>query len=399
VSTLNIEDLRARRHAAVEVSGWGAPVRIFQPHNACFWVILVLVMLGVRKFYDMAAPTAGVFAPANIAAVASAGIFCLLFLAYLHHIDRYERTPASLAVTAFLGGGFIATWVVALPGNGALMDLYTKAFGQVWATDWKAGLTAPFVEETAKGAVFLLLMGLAPKVIRTAYDGLIVGAYVGLGFQVLEDVLYGQNSAYSHFGDNQIGAVLHTFVMRAATGIASHALYTALFAAGLVYLIGTLAQPRRVGRGLVLMASAIVVHGLWDSTAALAKGSLAGALLLMAAITVASLIMLTVAIRWGAHNERGFMRAILEPEVANGTLTTFELTAVAGDRGDRRRDKRAALRNRAAGVSRRREKHILAAARDLAHDLAAAVSSDEGDNTTAVQRSRDEIRRLRGRNY
>ena len=94
---------------------------------------------------------------------------------------------------------------MALPGNAALMDLYAKFFGQAWATDWKAGLTAPFVEETAKGAVFLLLLGLAPFVIRTVYDGLIVGAYVGLGFQVLEDMLYGQNAAYTNFGVDQVG--------------------------------------------------------------------------------------------------------------------------------------------------------------------------------------------------
>ena len=75
-------------------------------------------------------------------------------------------------------------------------------------------------------------MGLAPVVIRTASDGLIVGAYVGLGFQILEDVFYAQNAAFAQFGANQSEAVLHIFVLRAVTGIPSHALYTALFGAG-----------------------------------------------------------------------------------------------------------------------------------------------------------------------
>ena len=90
------------------------------------------------------------------------------------------------------------------------MSIYTKVFGQAWATDWQAGLTAPFVEETSKGAIFVLLLGLAPVVIRTASDGLMVGAYVGLGFQILEDILYAQNSAFAEFGAHQSDAVLHT---------------------------------------------------------------------------------------------------------------------------------------------------------------------------------------------
>ena len=139
------------------------------------------------------------------------------------------------------------------------------------------------MEESSKAICFLLLMGLGPVVIRTVSDGLMVGAYVGLGFQVLEDLLYGQNAAAAQFGANQTDAVLGTFVLRALTGISSHALYTALFAAGLIYALGTVrsrggwtrvvlmlaavADPRRLGlgggdrraglRGLVLLGTIV----------------------------------------------------------------------------------------------------------------------------------------------
>lgn len=385
-------DLLRLRAAAIDESGWGARFHLLQPRNLCFWVYVLLLVLGARQLYGIAAPTAGVFAEANLAAVASAGTFCLLFVLFLRHVDRYERTPASLAVAAFVGGGIGAPWAMALSGNAAMMDIYAKTFGQAWATDWKAGLTAPFVEETAKGAVFLLLLGLAPVVIRTVYDGLIVGAFVGLGFQVLEDMLYGENSAYEHFGVDQVDSVLHTFVLRSATGVASHAMYTAIFAAGIVYLVGTRAQPRRVGRGLALIIGAMLVHGTWDSMAALADGNgfvVAG---LMVAITVASIAILVVALHWGSHRERGYLRDILAPEVQEGVLTELELQALTGERSHRRRDRRAAVRGREQGVSRHREKHVLAAALDLAHDL--AESGGSGDS--AVEHSRSEIRRLRG---
>jgi protease PrsW len=387
VSAATDDELLADRRTAIATSGWGAPFRLVQPHNAAFWVLLALIAVGVWHAIGAVVPTAGVFAAADTAALISSGLFAVAFLLFLRWADRWEHTPGRLAALAFAGGGFGAAFGIALPANAAMMSLYAKLFGQPFATDWKAGLTAPFVEETAKGAVFLLLMGLAPVVVRTVYDGLIVGAYTGLGFQVLEDMLYGQNAAFRSFGVDQVQSVLGSFIGRAVTGIPSHALYTALFAAGMIYLIGTPAQPRRVGRGLLLVLSAVVVHGVWDSAAALGGGTaLVYAVLLL--ITVLAVAALFVALHLGASRERGFMRAVLAPEVRAGVLTDAELDGVAGDRAQRR----AALRHRTPGTGRHREKRILRAARDLAADLSRAG----GDDSPEVRHSRDEIARLRG---
>ncbi|QJY49350.1 PrsW family intramembrane metalloprotease [Pseudonocardia broussonetiae] len=380
-------DEQARRREAVAVSGWGAPFRFVQPRNLCFWLYLLLVGAGIRQLIEIVTPTAGVFAAADIASLVTSGLFALAFLAFLHHADRFERTPAGLATAAFLAGGVGAAFVIALPGNAAVTSLYAKLFGQPFAVDWQAALAAPFVEETAKGAVFLLVMGLAPVVVRTAYDGLIVGAYTGLGFQVFEDMLYGQNSAAQHFGADQVESVVGTFALRTVTGVVSHALFTALFAAGLVYLIGTVAQPRRVGRGLALVLAAVLVHGVWDGAAALGRG---GPLIVVVMLltTVAGIVALLVALRLGAGREARFMRAVMGPEVTAGTITAEELDGLAG----RRRDRKAAVRHRPDGVTRRTEKRVLAAALDLAHDLAEAG----GDDSDAVRHSRTEIARLRG---
>jgi RsiW-degrading membrane proteinase PrsW (M82 family) len=376
------------RREAIDVSGWGARFRLVQPRNACFWVYLALVGTGIRHVVGQVTPTAGVFAQADVLALLTSGLFCAVFLMFLHWADRWERTPAGLAVAAFLAGGFGSTFAIAITGNAAVMSLYAKLLGQAFAADWKAGLTAPFVEETAKGAAFLLVMGLAPVVVRTVYDGLIVGAYTGLGFQVVEDMLYGQNAAAANFGANQAESVLDTFVQRAITGIASHALYTALFGAGLIYLLGTVAQPRRPGRGLLLVLAAVVFHGVWDSAAALGGG---GVLVLPVLVltTVLAVVALFVALRLGGGREREFMRAILAPEVRNGTLGEGELDAVVGGR----RERRAAVRHRPDGMSRRREKHVVRAARDLAGDLADSGGAD----TPQVGHARAEIARLRGR--
>ena len=378
-------ELLERRRAAIATSGWGARFDFFQPHNACLWVYLGLVVSGLWFVVNTVKGTGGAFDEAYATALVSSALFAAAFLAFLRHADRWERTPPALALAAFLGGGFGATFAIAIVGNGALMSIYTKVFGEAWATDWEAGLTAPFVEETSKGAIFVLLLGLAPVVIRTASDGLMVGAYVGLGFQIVEDILYAQNSAFAEFGAHQSDAVLHTFLLRAVTGIPSHALYTALFGAGVIYALGTPAQPRRLARGIALMLSAMLIHGVWDSSAAIGGPVFVGLILL--ATTVFSLLALLVAIRWAGGRERMFMREIMAPEVDAGTISEAELDALAGDRKARR----AAVKTRAKGVSRRREKHVLRAARDLAADLAVAG----GEDTPPVEYSRSEIARLR----
>ncbi|GLZ48873.1 hypothetical protein Acsp06_50580 [Actinomycetospora sp. NBRC 106375] len=381
------DELLAGRAAAIRVSGWGAPFRLFQPHNACFWVALALIALGLWNFVPSYVNTFGVFAAADITSLVTSGLFALVFLYFLHRSDRWERTPGRLVASAFVLGGFGAAFAVALPGNAPLMSIYTKLFGQAWAVDWKAGLTAPFVEESAKGICFLLLLGLAPVVIRTAYDGLIVGAYVGLGFQVLEDALYGQNSALEKFGADQVGNVASTFVLRALTGVASHALYTALFAAGLIYLIGTVAQPRRVGRGVALVLAAVVIHGVWDSSGAIADGTPLVSVVLVLT-TVVAVVVLFWAIRVGGRRESEFMRAILAPEQARGTISDVELEAAAGHR----RERRTFLRSAGDRATRRRRKHILHAIGDLAEDLSRSGGHDDEE----VQHARSELHRIRG---
>jgi RsiW-degrading membrane proteinase PrsW (M82 family) len=378
-------DALERRQTAIATSGWGARFQFVQPRNACFWVYLGLVASGGWYVVNAVSTTAGAFAQAYTTALVTSGLFAAAFLLWLRWADRWERTPVSLAVAAFVGGGLAAPFGIAIVGNAAVMSLYSKLFGQAWATDWQAGLTAPFVEETSKGAVFLLLLGLAPVVIRTVADGLIVGAYVGLGFQILEDLLYAQNEAFAQFGANQADAVLHIFLLRAVTGIPSHALYTALFAAGVIYVLGTPAQPRRLGRGAALMLSAVVLHGVWDSATAI--GGAAFAALILLATTVSCLVALWIAVRWAGRRERAFMRDIMAPEVAAGTITETELNALTGHHKERR----VALRARSQGVTRRREKHVLRAARDLAADLAAA----SGGETPEVAHARAEIARLR----
>jgi len=379
------DPLLRRRAEALETSAWGEPFHFLQPRNLCFWVYLWLVVAGALRILSLYRNSFGYYEQAFTTAAVLVAIVTLIFAWVLRRQDRYERQPLTLLVTGFLWGGFAAAFALALPANGALAGLYTKAFGQVWAANWHAGLSAPLVEETSKAAGFVLLVGLAPRLIRTVNDGLIIGAFIGLGFQAFEDFLYDINGAQGSFGSAQVSGVTSEIVSRTVSDVVSHPLFTALFCAGLVYLIGTAAQPRDVPRGIGLVLASVLSHGVWDSAAAIGGRSVLPFVLL--ATGVVSLLILWFAFRAASGPERGYARDVLAPEVASGALTSDELDAVTV-RGERRRFVKQAHKRK----DRRRRRHVLRAALDLCHDLAISKGADSPE----VSQARDELSRLRG---
>ena len=375
------------RADALESSGWGNRVHWWQPRNACLWVYLVGLGYGVYGLFAYVNPTIGAYGTAlGLSAVIFAA-YGAVFWWFTAVIDRYSPQPAALRVAAFLWGGLVATWVIGLNANNALIALWTKAFGQQEGTGWAPALSAPFSEEWGKGAGVLLLLFIAPTVVRTAYDGFVLGAFVGLGFEVFEDASYALNAASEAFGVDPVGNSLHTVVLRLLTGFTSHILYSAIFGAGVVYLVGTRARPRRIARGLVLCLLAMLLHGLWDATGAIGAGNGKVVLTLIVVLTVAALAAVVTVFHLVIGPERATMRAVLAPEVEDGTITAEELDAVSGSWRARRRYRTSA----ASRADRRRRRHRLAATRDLADEIAAG----RGAETERVAYARAELARLR----
>lgn len=380
-------DLDAARDAALDVSGWGRRFVFYQPRNLAFWGYLVLVTLGVLLFSEVMIGQYPAFGQGITVAVTLLIPYGSLFWWFTQRIDRYAKLPAKLMVAAFVWGGFAATWAMAASANDASRSLYAKLFGQTWALNWSAGLTAPFTEELSKSAGLLLLITLAPRVIRTAFDGFILGAFIGLGFQILEDVAYATTAAGSHFGADQIQLSLITVWARMFTGVAAHILYSAIFCAGLVYLLGRPGEPRRVGRGLMLIAIPMVLHGVWNSLQAIAGSNGVRQLLLLFAVIVIALVILAWVFSMTVIRERDLMRVVMAPEVARGVINAAELAAISGNRKARK----AFRKSIPIGMGRRQGGYVLNAARDLAAELASARGAD----TDRVQFARSEVQRIR----
>ena len=387
MTTTTLADLDRARDIALDLSGWGRRFSFYQPRNFAFWGYLLLVGMGFLVFISTLVRRYDAYGQAIGLAVTSFGIYAALFWWFTAYIDHYAKLPAKLMVVAFVWGGFAATGAMAANANDAILAIYAKTFGQVWALNWGAGLAAPFTEEWAKGSGLLLLIALAPRQVRTAFDGFILGAFIGLGFQIIEDVSYAMTSAGTQFGANQIGASVGTIVLRMVSGVAAHILYTAIFGAGLVYLLGRPAEPRKVGRGLLLVAIPMLLHGIWDSLGAIAGPSglkLIG--LLIGAIVVALAILVQV-YKATVKPERDFVRDVMAPEEARNVITLAELDAMTGNRKARKAYRKATPKGR----ERKHARYVLNAAYALGDELAAARGAD----TDRVRFARAEVARIR----
>ncbi|MFC3961020.1 PrsW family intramembrane metalloprotease [Nocardia jiangsuensis] len=387
MTTTSTGDIDRVRVLAIEQSGWGRSFTFYQPRNLAFWVYVLLTASGALLFASRIGNTYGAYSRAILVTAAVFAVYGALLWWFTQHIDRYARQPTKILVVAFCWGGFAATWAMASYANTALIGIYGKLFGHAWAQDWGAGLAAPFTEETAKGFGLLLLIALAPRLVRTAFDGFILGAFLGLGFEIIEDIAYGMNSGAAQFGANQVDAALGTVFLRVATGATGHLLYTALFCAGLVYLLGRPAEPRRIGRGLLLIGTAMLLHGLWDSMANFAGAGIGAAIGLIVLIMAVALAIVVRVFALTVGREREFLADILAPEVATGAITSEEALAACGNAKARRAFRRAGA-DRAA---RRRRGHVL----DAVHDLADALAAEHGEVTPRVEFARAEVARLR----
>ncbi|THV28456.1 PrsW family intramembrane metalloprotease [Glycomyces paridis] len=376
----------AARRDAIEQTGWGRTARLWQPRNACFWVYVLGVGYGVWILFGTVNQGIRLYAPALAVSAVIFSLYCVLFWWFTARIDRYARQPLVLVVAAFVWGGFAAAWGIALSANDAVLNLYGKLFGSAFQSDFGAGLTAPFTEELAKGSGVLLLLFIAPRVVRTAYDGFILGAFVGLGFEIIEDISYGLNAAAQQFGSDQLHASLSTVALRLLTGFSSHILYSALFGAGILYLVGTPAQRRRAGLGLGLMATAMLLHGVWDANGGLSGGNETLMIVLLIGEVLISLAIVIGVFHLTVRAERDAMRAVMTPEAETGVITAEELDAVSG--GWRRR--RAYRRSGKGRAEKRARRHRLEAAHDLADQLATA----DGADTDRVRFARTELARL-----
>lgn len=179
-------------------------------------------LLGLSIF----AGTPAEFSLATVLALATAVPYGALLL----WIDRNEKEPFSLIVTALLWGAATATFI-----SGIFNDLFgmaaMSAIGDAAiAGQVTASVSAPFIEELTKGVAVMMLFFLFRKDFDNVLDGVLYGALVGLGFAWFENIIY-----YVRAGEG--GGLGEMVKLAWARGVVSgmggsHAAYTGLTGLG-----------------------------------------------------------------------------------------------------------------------------------------------------------------------
>jgi len=366
---------------------------VFQFHQPAFWMFAAFLVYGMVRM---------VGALVELSAVSRSGwaLSWLLLALYaaplfllIYYLDLYEREPLSVALAAFLWGAFAAT-ALALDAGGWDQVLAQLA-GADFAARWAPALTAPVIEEFLKGAGIVLLYLIVRDEIDDMMDGFVYGALCGLGFAVVEDVLY----FMAAFGGTPAGVLQGFYVRVLSSGLYGHVLYTGLVGMAIGYVVSRreptpMRERLPVAAGIVALA--VLGHFLWNSPLLSFSPTppLEGVEWLLLPIGLAVkglplLLFVVVALQLARRRERRWLDDALAGEVDGEGLTAIEFETL-----------RSPARRRAA-VSEMRRRAGVPAAKLLARlqreqiDLAMIASRVAVPDDPALQQQREYCRSLR----
>ena len=334
--------------------------RFVQPRLPAFWLFMVavgltgVVAIAEQSLYRSMSPGGWALSWLLLA------LYGQPVALVVYRLDLYEREPVALLVAAFVWGAVAATTLSAI-GNAGWGLTVARVGGPELAARWTAALTAPFVEEILKGCGVVLIYLIARDEVDDVMDGFVYGAICGLGFAIVEDVVY----FMAVFG-GQPGGVLQGFWLRVvAGGLYGHVLYTGLVGMAVGIVVSRRAwesRRRRLGVAASLCALAAFAHFLWNSPVLNLnpEGPWSGLdyLFVVLAATVKGLPLLAfvvVAVTLAHRRERRWLRQALASEIGLDGISARELHLLESPKRRRAatRDMRRRAGARAAGLLQR----------------------------------------------
>jgi protease PrsW len=325
---------------------WGYQTSFWQRRRPAFWLFVITLLITGLDFLAQQLQLIALVPGAWFTTVFLLVPYAVPVVAIIYFLDLYEHEPISILAAAVLWGGIAAT-TLAIYTNTPLMELIFKVTGDpTFTQSWSAALTAPFVEEGFKALGVILLIAIARAELDDVLDGFVWGAMVGIGFLLVEDVLYFVR-AFAQTGTYD--TLFGMFMIRIlGAGPYSHFLYTGLVGMGIAYYTTRTDQVwgRRVGIGLLLAAAGVAAHFFWNSpifSGLLEEGGLVGWAVYVTIKGLPMLIGLILIVRLARQRERRWFRTFSQTFFDDGAITEGELAELGGLRA-RRRARQAAGR-------------------------------------------------------
>lgn len=244
---------------------------IYRPRSAVFWLYAVALVAGILSVSADRGASFGATLATQIELAWLWLLFVALVLVVMFLFDPYRsgRSYPQVLVAGLALGGTLGLSIAA-EANGAVDSINARWLDPEAQAAWSAALSAPFTEEAAKGLCALVVLVLCRPVFNRLAQAMMLGMFVGFGFDLVEDLDYAARDALADL-DGDFGAVLGELQLRFMTALPGHWAYTALFTMGVLILLpwfnnpGAWAWPKRLLIALGLMASASLMHFIWDA--------------------------------------------------------------------------------------------------------------------------------------
>jgi protease PrsW len=366
---------------------------LFQPREPAFWVYLAFVTYGAFRMIGALVQLSQISRSGWALSWVLVIVYALPLCVLIYRLDLYEREPISLAIGAFAWGAFAAT---ALALDAAGWDqLVARILGQDAAARWGPALTAPLIEELLTAAGVVLIALIARDEVDDVMDGFVYGALCGLGFAVVEDVLY----FMAAFGGSPAGVLDGFYVRVVSSGLYGHVLYTGLTGMGIGYLVSRrddVPTRKRVTVAAALFLAAVAGHALWNAPVfdlgPAPPYSLADRLVLPVDLALKGLpllLVVVIGVALARGRERRWLDRSLASEIGREGISAEEFRTLRSPKLRRRAlsDMRRRAGRRAAGVLRRLQREQV--------NLAMIVSRAATPDDVAVARQREYCRSLR----
>jgi hypothetical protein len=204
---------------------------------------------------------------------------------------------------------------------------------------WGAAIVAPIDEELYKGLGLVVIYLMARSEIGGAMDGLVYGAMIGLGFQVVENVQYFMLAAGQSTG--QVSAVVGMFFLRVVlSGLYSHMLFTGLMGFGFAYFVTQRSRSsgRRWGMLVVCAVLAWAAHFVWNSPWLDSLGSQGAGAFVFSLIVkgLPFLALLLIMVIFARRREGQAFARLMAGEVGGEAVTAEEFHILQSGRRRRR---------------------------------------------------------------
>ncbi|GAA5171986.1 MULTISPECIES: PrsW family intramembrane metalloprotease [Amycolatopsis] len=314
--------------------------------------VLGLVLVAVCGLTLLALATVRVGPLAVVIGVAAALVPVAVVVAAVLWVDRWEPEPAKLLLLAFVWGACIAT-ITALLINNTAETVGDLLLGNGRGSRVSALVSAPLVEEAAKGSFVLLLLLRRREEFDGIIDGIVYAGLTAAGFAFTENIYYfGRAFADYGFGDGTSAGVIAAFVLRGVLSPFTHPLFTALTGVGIGVAARAPRGPVKVLAPLGGYLGAVCLHALWNGAATLggAKTFLNVYFLIMVPMFVAVVLVVILQRR----REQRIVEAALPGMVRARWIAASEvelLSSLTGRREWRRQARRQSGRRAAKAVA------------------------------------------------